>query len=167
MGKRIFVTFILCLLATGARAGYQGYGKCFDSLGEAVTSIAYVFNGACGSGSCRILSYVPVTGAAQVIVGGMITTYTISSCSAAISPLDAGLVATPWYASDSGAVSACGSTVAASGGVSGSGGGSAQLVGWSMTPEDGAAIGISVAGMFVLAAIFRQLNKMGSDRADD
>lgn len=117
------LVFLLLWWLAPAHAGYQGPGGCFDTLSEAATSFAVAFTGQCGNGSCRILSYTPVSGAAQIIVGGKIETYTISVCSSPPVPLSGGQQPTPWYASDSGTVSACGSTVGTSGGVTGGGGG--------------------------------------------
>lgn len=155
---KVLAFFALSLLGPSAFAGYQGYSNCYATLGEAVTKVAYLFTSQCGSGNCRILSYVPVTGQAQVIVGGSIQTFTVTSCAADPVPLDGGLVATPFYASDSGTVSACGATVSGSGGVSGgSGGGAATLAGWSMSSEDGALLGVAIAGLFALAAVWRLL----------
>lgn len=134
---RVLVFFLLVLLGPSALAGYQGYSSCYETLGEAVTKVAYIFTSQCGSGNCRILSYVPVTGQAQVIVGGSIQTFTVTSCASATVPLDSGLVATPFYASDSGTVSACGATVSGSGGVSGSSGsGVVSLHPFDMSIED-------------------------------
>lgn len=102
-----------------AHAGYQGYSSCFATLEEAVTNVAVQFSGSCGGGSCRILSYTPVSGAVQVIISGRIQLYTIPACSSPSAVLPSGQQPTPWYASDSGTVSACGSTVSGSGGVAG------------------------------------------------
>lgn len=161
---RVLVFFLLVLLGPSAFAGYQGYSSCYETLGEAVTKVAYLFTSQCGSGNCRILSYVPVTGQAQVIVGGSIQTFTVTSCASLPVPLDSGLVATPFYASDSGTVSACGATVSGAGGVSGgSGGGVVTLSGWSMSPEEGAMIGVAVATLLALAATWRILQSRHSD----
>lgn len=120
---RGLVFLLLWWLAPASFAGYQGIGGCFDTLSEAATTYAVAWTGQCGNGGCRILSYTPVSGAAQVIVGGKIETYTITVCSAPPVVLPSGQLPTPWYASDTGTVSACGSTVGTSGGVSGGGGG--------------------------------------------
>lgn len=161
---KVLAFFVLSLLGPSAFAGYQGYSSCYATLGEAVTKVAYLFTSQCGSGNCRILSYVPVTGQAQVIVGGSIQTFTVTSCASATVPLDGGLVATPFYASDTGTVSACGATVSGAGGVSGgSGGGVATLAGWSMTAEEGAMIGVAVASLFALAGVWRVLQSRDSE----
>lgn len=155
---KVFAFFVLSLLGPSAFAGYQGYSSCYATLGEAVTKVAYLYTGQCATGSCRILSYVPVSGQAQVIVGGSIQSFTVTPCSSAPVPLDSGLVATPFYASDSGTVSACGATVSGAGGVSGgTGGGTATLSGWSMSAEEGALIGVAVTALFALAATWRML----------
>lgn len=120
MMRRWFVALLLALPSL-AFAGYSGQGYCYGTLGEAVTKVAYAWTGQCANGSCRLLSYVPVTGAAQVIVGGKIETFTIMACESAPVALESGLTATPFYASDSGTVSACGSSVSGAGGVSGGG----------------------------------------------
>ena len=110
------------------QAGYSpGTALCFAELGEAVTSRA---GSSCSSGSCRLLSYSPSNGAAIVIVGSSISTYSIAPCATVNASLSSGVVSTPWYGSDPGTVSSCGSTVNASGGISGSGSGYVE-----MTPE--------------------------------
>lgn len=102
-----------------AQAGYQGVGGCFGTLQEAATSFAVAWTGQCGNGSCRILSYTPVSGAAQIIIGGKLETFSIPACSSSTVTLPSGQQPTPWYASDSGTVSACGSAVSGTGGVTG------------------------------------------------
>lgn len=116
---RRWLVALLLAVPSLASAGYSGAGYCYATLGEAVTKVAYAWTGQCSNGSCRLLSYVPVTGAAQVIVGGKIETFTIMACESAPVALESGLTSTPFYASDSGTVSACGSSVAGGGGLSG------------------------------------------------
>lgn len=123
MLRAVVLLFGLLGLLPVAHAGYQGAGGCFGTLQEAATSFAVAWTGQCGNGSCRILSYTPVSGAAQIIIGGKLETYTIPACSSPPVALPSGQQPTPWYASDSGTVSACGSTVSGTGGVTGGTGG--------------------------------------------
>lgn len=160
---RLFIVlFSLLSLPVFADSGYNGFGFCYQSLGEAVTAAAKYTNGAgyCVNGNCRILSYVPATFKAQVIDGGQIREYSIPPCTAnTFSTLPTGVMPSPWYGSDPGTVSACGGTVAGSGGISGSSGsvsGSVTIA--SLTPEqitqafkDGQALGWGIAVSLVIA----------------
>lgn len=153
---------IVCVLAflfcSGAQAtGFDGSGgRCFATIEEAVTSSAYYVQwGRCGGGTCRILSYTPTSGSAQVINGSELFTLTISSCGTVNQTLPSGLYATPWFGSDPGVVSACGATVSPTGGLTGTGTGTGTgsgTVATALTPEqalerynDGVALGWGVA----------------------
>lgn len=165
---RCLFLFVACL-SFPVFAGYSGNGQCFATIQEAVSRVAYYHNGICTTGDCRILSYVPTSGTAQVISQASILALSVSPCEAPDSVLPAYILPTPWYGSDPGTVSACGSTVNTTGGVSGgsAAGGAVQLAGWSMTPEEGAQIGVAVVSLFALAAVFKVLSKVGGSNSDD
>lgn len=157
MFARIVCVLVL-LFCSGAQAsGFDGTGgRCFATIEEAVTSAAYYLNwGRCGTGTCRILSYTPTSGSAQVINGAELFTLTVSTCGVVNQTLPTGLYSTPWFGSDPGVVSACGSTVSPGGGLTGTGTTSGTTTGTTvtqLTPEqalerynDGVSLGWGVA----------------------
>jgi hypothetical protein len=160
---RLFI-LLVAFLSAPVFAGYSpGTASCFEELGAAVTSRA---GSQCSSGGCRILSYSPSNAVATVISGSTVYSYTVSVCDSVNSVLPSSAVITPWYGSDPGTVSACGSVVNTVGGVSGSSSGVVQLAGWSMTADEGALIGVSVVSLFAVAAVFKVLSKTGGDSND-
>lgn len=162
---------LVAFLSAPAFAGYSATGNCYATLQEAASRAFYYYNasGQCASGDCRILSYVPTSGTAQVISNGQIKELVIPVCDVVNATLPSYIQPSPWYGSDPGTVSACGSTVNTSGGIGGSSGGSstATLVGWSMTADEGAQIGVAVVGLFALAAVFKVLSKTGGSNSDE
>jgi len=161
---RIAVTVTLLGPAL-AQAGYGYGGYCWATLSEAVGVYAQTH---WGTSQGRILSYTPVSGAVQVIWNNQISAMAIVPCDPVITTDLFGASPMPWYGSDPGTVSACGSTVQTVGGVAGSGGGgSASLAGWSMTAEEGARLGVAIAGVFALAAVFRLMGRMGTEKDEE
>lgn len=155
--------FAFLLLCSGAaQAGYSpGNSSCFAELGEAITSRA---GSACSSGSCRLLSYSPSNAAAVVIIGAGLANYSISPCETINAVLPSGSVSTPWYGSDPGTVSSCGSTVNTNGGLSGSGSGYVDMTPAQKSENyaDGLQLGWSIAsavlavwGLMMIGRAFR------------
>jgi hypothetical protein len=163
MYARLFL-IVLFFLSGAVQAGYSTNGSCYETIQEAVSRAAYYKNGICVSGDCRILSYVPTSSTAQVISQGVIVPLTITSCSVVDSTLPAYIQPSPWFGSDPGTVSACGSTVNTNGGVSGTGSGSSAVT--ELTPEqktqnfkDGMDIGWLISGSMVAVWALMQLAK--------
>lgn len=169
MVKFLFV--LVAFLSAPAFAGYSATGYCYATLQEAASRAFYYYNGSgqCAAGDCRILSYVPTSGTAQVISNGQIKELVVPPCEVVNATLPSYIQPSPWYGSDPGTVSACGSTVNTNGGITGSGGGpsTATLIGWSMTAEEGAQIGVAVVSLFALAAVFKVLSKTGGSNSED
>ncbi|MDX9943768.1 MAG: hypothetical protein RBS35_03130 [Azonexus sp.] len=71
----------------------------------------------------------------------------------------------PWYGSDPGTVSACGSTVQTTGGVAGSGGGSgvSELVPLSMSVADAQTLAASILGIWAIAFGFKSIYRILND----
>lgn len=163
---RVFVALALLGPAV-ANAGYGFDPHCWATLSEAAGAYVKVFWSSTGGG--RILSYTPVSGYTQVIVNNSVGGFTIRQCETVNTNDLFGGSPMPWYGSDPGTVSACGSQVQTQGGVSGSGssGGVMSLAGWSMTAEEGVQIGVAIAGLFALAAVFRQLTRVGGSEKDE
>lgn len=162
---RVFVALALLGPAV-ANAGYGFDPHCWATLSEAAGAYVKVFWSSTGGG--RILSYTPVSGYTQVIVNNSVGGFTIRQCETVNTNDLFGGSPMPWYGSDPGTVSACGSEVQSQGGVVGSGGvGFASLAGWTMTSDEGAQLGIAIAGVFALASVFRLLARMGSEKDEE
>lgn len=164
MLRRFLILWLFPLCAFAQQSGYNGYGSCYQTLGEAVTAAAKFTNGAgyCVAGNCRVLSYVPATFIAQIIDGTNIRQYSIPPCSTTttFATLPSGVLPSPWYGTDPGTVSQCGGTTSTSGGISSSSGSTsvvASLGGWSMTVEEGIQIAAAIVGLVAVAAVWKAL----------
>lgn len=156
---RFILGAVLAFLSLPVFSGYSpGTSLCFAELGEAVTSRA---GSLCVSGACRILSYSPSNAAAIVISGSTISTYSISPCANVNTVLPASSAPTPWYGTDPGTVSACGSIVQTSGGIAGSGGsGISELVPFSMSVSDAQSIAVSILFIWAIAFAYKLLYRV-------
>jgi len=150
---KIIIFIFVSLFSSFSNAGYSSSSRCFSSIGEAVSDSAFSNWGECSNGACRILSYVPVSGQAQVISGGNVRTINVPSCDVVNSSFWG--APSPWYASDSGTVSACGSNVNTGGGLSGSGGGTLSITALDLSVDQGAQIGGAILYLWAIAFVFR------------
>lgn len=163
--RLIFGAF-LAFVSSLSFAGYSATGNCYATLSEAASRAAYYYNGSgqCASGDCRILSYVPTSGTVQVISNGQILGLTIPACDIANSTLPSYIQPSPWYGSDPGTVSACGSTVQTTGGIAGSGGsGVSELVPFSMSLADAQSLAASILGIWAIAFVFKSVYRILHD----
>lgn len=162
---RCLFGLLLAVFSSLTFAGYAGNGQCYSTIQEAVSRAAYYKDGACTSGDCRILSFVPASGTAQVISQGSIIALSISPCDVVDSTLPTYIQPSPWYGSDPGTVSACGSTVQTTGGVAGSGGGSgvSELVPLSMSVADAQTLAASILGIWAIAFGFKSIYRILND----
>lgn len=150
--------FAVLVLASGAAQAGYGYGVyCWGTLNEAVAVYAKVNWNAT---SIRILSYTPTTGNVQVVFNNNISAMSILPCDLVNTTDMYGATPTPWYGSDPGTVSACGSPVSPAGGVTGSGGASvAPLTEEQKTAlfNDGKEIGWGLSLIAIVAFVIRKM----------
>lgn len=160
------------LVAASARAqGYAGPGGCYAELGEAV-AVAATYYAPSGGGTnpyhgvSRMLSYVPQTGAVQVLMNGSVWPGTVLACPEVTRTLPItfngyysgvqSTVADPfiWYSTDPGALSFCGQTP-----TGGEGGDSvaAFVAAFGLSIEDASTIAGSIALLLAVAFIYRAL----------
>lgn len=153
-----FVLVVLLFITGAARAdGYASQHNCFATIEEAASMEAYRWNGAgnCAAGQCRILSYVPTSGATSVLSNNSVLALTVPRCTGAFSTLPSFITPSPWFGSDPGVVSACGNTVSPTGGLVPTGTNTGTSV-TALTPEqaldrykDGMSLGWGVAASLV------------------
>lgn len=171
MARILFI--LVAFLSAPAFAGYSATANCYATLPEAASRAAYYYNGSgqCASGDCRILSYVPTSGTAQVISNGQILGLTIPACDVVNSTLPSYIQPSPWYGSDPGTVSACGSTVQTNGGIAGSGSGSSgpvELLPFSISVADAQNVLVAILMLWAIAWIFKALSRaLRVDERDD
>lgn len=161
---RVFLGLILCAISSFSFAGYSATGNCYATLSEAASRAAYYYNasGQCASGDCRILSYVPTSGTAQVISNGQIRELVVPVCEVVNATLPSYIQPSPWYGSDPGTVSACGSTVNTNGGISGSGSGASgpvELLPFSISLLDAQTLVVSILMLWAVAWIFKAITR--------
>ncbi|WP_346288600.1 hypothetical protein [Zoogloea sp.] len=159
---RNFLTLLFYCLPSLSFAGYGWGGYCWDQLEVAMAVHTAWYNSA--ATGANLLMYNPTAQRVYYIKGNEVlfvdSIYTCSSQGLG----DYGLAHMTWYSPPAGVLIA-GSTPGNSGAPATSIG-SVSLVGWSMSAEDGARLGVAVSGLFVLAAVFRVLGGMGSSRED-
>lgn len=164
------VLVVLFLITGAARAdGYASQHNCFATIEEAASMEAYRWNGSgnCANGQCRILSYVPTSGATSVMSNNSVLALTVPRCTGSFSTLPSFITPSPWFGSDPGVVSACGNTVSPTGGLvptSSNTTSSTSVV--ALTPEqalerykDGVQLGWGVALAIVVAWALAVLGK--------
>jgi hypothetical protein len=164
---------LIAFLSAPVFAGYGSAYNCYATLGEAASRTMYYFNGSglCGSGQCRILSYVPVSGEVQLIADGYVRSLSVPPCDPVDSVLPSFIQPSPWYGSDPGTVSACGSTVQTNGGISGSGSGSSgpvELLPLSISVADAQNVLVAILMLWAIAWIFKAISRaLRVDERDD
>lgn len=160
----LFVT-VTVIVPSVSYAGYGWGGYCWDKLETAIGVYALMYNSAATGAS--ILMYSPSVQRAYLLKGSDVIAVdgVYGNCTSQ-GLGDYGATPNNWYSPPAGVLIAGSS----SGNVeTPSSGGSltANIAGWTMTNQDGLKLGIAIAGIFTVAAVFRVLAGVGSSRSSD